>query len=126
VVKLKIKVTKEVLKETWDCGLPGKSIIIWNCPIAVAVREIFPTAEVAGTYIVIRDTNDYWNKFNISLPKEAKDFVAKFDCTPHDARPQLNELEFEVEIPDALLETINIDEIKQILKTSKTLELKEV
>lgn len=129
MTKLKIKVTKEVLKKSFLCGYgeieQGSTDYNQNCAIALAVRDIFPKAEVTKTLIfpLGRHFNEY--ALNIDLPEEAVDFVQEFDeayHTPSD-RLELPELEFEIDIPDELVERINIDELKPLLINHPTLEL---
>jgi len=41
-IKMKIKVTKEILKKSMWCGTSaGRGQIITNCAVALAVRDIF-------------------------------------------------------------------------------------
>ena len=62
---------------------------------------------------------------DIYLPLNATSFIINFDNlneTP-EKRLDLPEFEFEVELTDKIIESINIDEVKEIIKDSKTLEL---
>lgn len=141
MVKLKIKVTKDILKKSAHCGIyeDERDAVGHNCAIALAVREIFPHAWVCRTEIAVyraeEDILDLMRGFKcvapiakIYLPINAQWFIMNFDMLEGQPSERLlmEELEFEVEIPDVLLETINIDELREILKNSSTLELKEV
>jgi hypothetical protein len=122
-MKLKIKVTKEILRKSMLCGTTFGSKVAANCAVSLAVREIFPNALTGNDSIVIDSLN--LSKGEILLPYEAMVFIRKFDglkIIPH-LRPHLPELEFEVELPQDYIDSINIDEIKELLKDSKTLEL---
>jgi hypothetical protein len=120
--KLKIKVTKDILKKSMMCGtnIPGLNYPPENCAIAIAVREIFPKARVGCVLIYINDSFT-----NISLPLEASLFINKFDELVENPIERLNlpELEFEITLPESYINSINIDEVKEVLKNSETLEL---
>jgi len=110
-MKLKIKVTKDVLKRSAKCqSSPWK-----NCAIATAIREIFPVAGVMNSKIRIDGFPD------IFLPEAAQIFIKDFDKLQYSPSSRLNmpELEFEVNIPVELIETINISDIHK----SETLEV---
>lgn len=130
MIKLKIKVTKEILRKSQMCGMHADDAISSNCAIALAVREIFPHAHVT-------ERIEVWNKpflwgrngesciGTIDLPFEAIKFIDDFDNAMPWERTKMKEIEFEVEIPDWFLDTVNIDEVREVLKNSSTLELKE-
>lgn len=137
---LKIKITKEILKQSMMCGVKKEGIfssrIGANCAVALAVREIFPDAWVDGydilpflnKYVSLRDFMfKIQERYKIELPWDVRVFIQDFDCLASTPEERLNmpELEFEVSVPDNVIEKINIDEIKEILKTSKTLEIYE-
>lgn len=117
-MKLKIKVTKDVLRESMWCGTPmAKSATISdNCAIALAVRDIFPLAQVTPFNIKTNTGNLHPL---IYLPGNAKDFIREFDDLNPDERILLPELEFEIDLPQAVIDAINIDDIVK----SETLEL---
>lgn len=126
MTKLKIKVTEEILRKSQFCGtIYSTEPVIANCAIALAVRDIFPNALVADsmkscdTVILIGEERE----LEIELPLEAQMFVSAFDISTPEERTEMDELEFEVEIPEEVLKTIDIEEVKNILKTSSTLEL---
>jgi hypothetical protein len=119
MTKLKIKVTKEILDESKWCSYNMSS----NCAIACAIREIFPRAIVGYSRISIFVPGKQWPEY-VALPVEAQHFVREFDKSTAGERAAMSEIEFEIELPGVVVEMINIDEVKEILKTSKTLELK--
>jgi hypothetical protein len=135
-MQLKIKVTKEHIEKAKNCE--GFGEYQQNCAIALAVRDIFPDAHVElGMFFVKADFFKDWLKVltrstlmrfekehTIRLPEKAQDFISKFDNSSPEERCQLPELEFEVDIPDHILEEhINIEEIKEILNGHPTLTI---
>jgi hypothetical protein len=126
-VKLKIKVTKEVIERAKYCGHETDVVkamtnnITENCAIALAIRDIFPTATVGNDGIWI--LNKAHEKPEIKLPLIAQSFIDKFDTATVAGREKLSPIEFTINIPEKVINTINIDEVKKILATSTTLEL---
>jgi hypothetical protein len=129
MTKLKIKVTKEILKKSMYCGTKSESteLIVKNCAVALAVRDIFPEACVASRYICPfgSRSNPMGPEYDIELPQEASSFISRFDgyMAIPEMRLKMEEFEFEVEIPDIVIEQINIDEIKPLLENHPTLKL---
>jgi|SRR6187549_3843165 len=113
--KLKIKVTKNVLKQSMFCGLLDSGKITENCAIAIAVRDVFPKASVNHTAIVyqVGDYNNDIPSIKSLLPYEAMHFISLFDKSSPQERVFMPELEFEVEVPDSVIDAINIDDIKK-------------
>lgn len=126
-VKLKIKITKEILRETRGCSNETCAVQT-NCAVAVAIRDILPEASVDGEFINVRignwrdETIEY---IKILLPPKAQSFIVQFDKLAKypNERENIPELEFEVNIPNKLIETINIEEVKQLLVNHPNLEL---
>lgn len=118
MIKLKISVTEEILNG--DCVAQNGS----NCAIAKAVKQIFPFAHVQYDFIrpFTYMRTEWCNKvaYRIFLPKEAKKFIEEFD-SGHSVAP----ISFEVEIPDSVIEQINIEEIRPLLQNHPSLELIE-
>lgn len=117
-VKLQITVTKEILERTKNCSTDCK-VAIENCAIALAVRDVFPSAKVWGNYI------DPGKGFFgiILLPKPATEFICQFDDHDPEERAKMEPVSFEIEISDAIIEKINIDEIRPLLENHATLKL---
>src|ERR1035437_2976332 len=118
-VPFKIKVTKDILKLSRNCGQDEIEIIGKNCAIALAIKDIFPEVFVSGYYIHPFGSDDE-NKMahlEIPLPKIAQDFVRLFDsfCVIPSARLLLPEFEFEIFIPDEIIAEINIDEVRTLV-----------
>lgn len=127
MTRIKIKITKEILKESSDCNINGKKAGD-NCAIALAVRDIFPKAWITPVSILAEGLNFKRREscFVIPLPEEAVNFIRMFDNNSPEGRQEMNEREFELEIPDEALQLIGngeIEQVKQIISQSKTLEL---
>ena len=127
-MKLKITVTKDILKRSMMCGKPTEA---WsaenapnkNCAIALAIRDIFPNAEVHRQQILILTKPHS----TIKLPSEAVSFIDLFDGlrnTPEE-RLDLPEFSFEIDLPQEVIDSINISELTESLKNHETLELIE-
>lgn len=119
-MKLKIKVDKQTLQKSANCGLVGKGA---NCAIALSVRDVFPKAEVGRDAIWPFGCFAPETHTLISLPSSAKQFIHRFDIASPEGRVQMNEIEFEIDIPDDIISLINIDEIRPLLINHKNLEL---
>jgi hypothetical protein len=122
--RLKIKITKQILKDSMMCGSEFDEKTPTNCAVALAVREIFPDAGIGRT--LIRPFRSTLRRYlSIELPKDATDYIRLFDSlhkTP-EQRLALPEFEFEVDVSEDIISQINIEEVKEVLKNSKTLEL---
>jgi hypothetical protein len=104
MTKLKIKVTEENIRN-------GQAYSTLFCPIALAIRDVLPDARVSSEFIVD-------DGYTIILPQTARDFILRFDfpdCHLSPASP----FEFEIDIPDEIVDKINIEK----LKNHPTLEL---
>jgi hypothetical protein len=126
-VKLKIKVTKEILQRSAFCSGSG---ITEDCAIALAVRDLFPKASVSWRVIHTQGISkegffwlDPYPSKKILLPESARDFIEKFDLGTPSERMLIPELEFEVDVPDTVLEDINIEELKPLLENHPTLQI---
>ena len=114
-MKITVKITKETIRESINCGGSPS-----NCAVARAVREIFPYALVT-MYAIHFMGNSAID--DIKLPSKASDFIYEFDTTPSEDREDIKPLSFEIEVPEALIQKIGIGEVYRILSESKTLEL---
>jgi hypothetical protein len=130
-MKILIKVTKDVLKRSAECGHGAGSNVGSNCAVAVAVLEIFPNAWVSHAWIHLHDVNyptfgyatEHHAKHSIGLPPEASAFIALFDEAVPEERLKLDPISFEINVPDEVVSEIGIGEVYRILSESKTLEL---
>jgi hypothetical protein len=120
-MKLKIKITKSVIDRSLNCGTDGRSIS-QSCGIAVAIRDLFPKAAIWG--------EDWTSNTSLSCQfikstEDMKDFVIEFDSYLGDVQKlySLVGKEFEIDIPDEIIDEIGISQATQIINTSESLEL---
>lgn len=119
---LRIKVTKEILEKSSDCKVnKEKHLSIHHCAIAVALADIFPTCNISSHFM----KPDRSDRLIINLPPKATEFIYLFDKSTPEERRNLPEIEFEISIPDEVIEKINIDDIRLLLLNHPTLELVE-
>lgn len=130
---LRIKVTQAILNKAAYCGHikeNGKYIasddesvdVSSNCAIALAVRDVFPDARV-GPGEIIPFGNNIRHYSEIRLPEIASCFIMDFDNKMPAERKKMGILEFEVEVPDDVLQhafPIESD-LKEIFKNHSTL-----
>lgn len=92
-----------------------------NCAIALALKDVFGMVSVCDTVTIYGIYQGRKPYTCIPLPKDAIDFTISFDrlsCIP-ERRLLLPELEFEIDLPQEVIDAINIDDIVK----SETLEL---
>lgn len=123
--RIKIKVDKSVLEKSKNCGA---LMCTTNCAVAVAMREIFPTARVnnvaIGYYRNEEDGKGYDFIGISTLPIEARAFINLFDRTPVNERIHLPETEFEINVPDEVIDQIKIKgDLEEIFAQSSTMSL---
>lgn len=129
-IKLEILINQDILNRSANCvSFPGQ-----NCAIGLAIFEIFgKKSNVATDEIVILNEDLYKGeivlkskiKAQIALPLKAQEFIDKFDESLPHQRKLMTPFAFEIEIPDNVVEMINIDEIYKVLETSTCLKLVE-
>lgn len=117
-MKLKIKVTKEVIKQAMWCGtIQAMGDTARNCAVAIAIRDIFPEACVGedNLYITERELR------GIPIPFEAERFIQCFDNlrVQPEFRLCMNPMEFDLDIPNWAIDQINIE----ALEACPTMEL---
>lgn len=143
--KLEISITKDILELTKNCsgeGLPIKHRIGQNCAIGKAIFDIFPNSWTCDNEIFINRMPVYFTEkgymaenrsspswystsIPIALPSEAREFIEEFDESTPEERVEMQPFSFEIEIPDEVIEMINIDEVKEVLKEHHCLKLVE-
>jgi len=122
-LQFKINITKAILTHCKFCGCDGeKEKIGNNCAIAIALIDIFPEVYVTDDSIFPfgKKGKEDMN-LNLPLPAIARQFIKLFDgfrLTPQ-LRQLLTEFDFEIDIPDEVIEQINIDEIRRCLESTK-------
>ena len=87
------------------------------------VREFLPGAWVSSTCIL-----PFWGEDEnlgsaIKIPDSVTRFIIKFDKLYFDERINMEPIEFTVHLPEALIDSINIAEAREVLRNSTTLEL---
>jgi len=132
-MKVLIKVTEQILEKSRFCSQNNPDTankVGFNCAIALAIRDILPNAWVGGNCIYsnidnkIKSVSDLGIKDgDINLPTNAAEFISRFDRNRPEDRLNMEPISFEIDFPDELVEKIGIDEVKEILNNSKTLEL---
>lgn len=150
---LKIKVTKEILKKSAMCGFKNGKFsseenknIGANCALSLAVRDIFPNAWV-GRDFLCTDSDLFFrmseerketgvNKFTSAMEehpskfmfisREMTRFIEHFNLFSPEERKGMQEEEFDLPIPDAVIDAIDIEEVKKVLENSPVLSLEEV
>jgi len=121
-MKIKIKITKDILKKSMLCGIGINHNVKTDCAIAFALREIAPNASVTDLNIFWTGEMNYQDPVS-PLPTGAGEFIRKFDSLSYapGLRLYLPVFSFEIEFPDKLIERIGIGEIKNILSNSETI-----
>lgn len=116
---LLIKITPEVLERAKMCGTKEcKRAVVKSCAIAEAIQNIFPKSNTSAHYIRVY-LDDSADSIMIDLPKIATDFILLFDKTTPHLRPLMTPFSFTVELPDEVVERIDISDVEKSL----TLEL---
>jgi hypothetical protein len=126
-MKLKIKITQEVLEATKMCGTKGFMLkgskyesSAHNCAITYACRKLFINCVTvsSGIYMIYGETTKI-----ADLPRNATNFIKRFDKAIPEQRVKMKPFEFEIELTKEALDLITIDEITKVLETSTTLEI---
>ena len=129
-IKLEISITQDILNRSANCV----SNVGQNCAIGLAIFDIFGDKSwVESEQILISNTNYkegnvYRNKnviARIPLSNEAQEFIDEFDESLPHQRKLMEPFTFEIDIPENVIEMINIDEIYKVLETSTCLKLVE-
>ncbi len=120
-VQFKIRITRDVIEQCKNCDATNdQSEISRNCAIAFALQDIFPVVYVTNYYIFPFGISDEKRKdIKIVLPVVAQQFIKLFDgfSLMPNLRLLLPEFEFAINIPNEVIDEINIDEIKGIIKS---------
>jgi hypothetical protein len=112
MVPFKIQVTQAIIHQCKHVGVPGDTGAVGNvCPIAVTIKHMFPDAYVANEYLFPYGEH---TTSKIELPPVAKDFINLFDslCMMPNVRLKIPAFEFEIEIPDEVVEGIDVRDVQ--------------
>jgi hypothetical protein len=119
--QFKIAITKEIIAHCKNCDAGNETRIENNCAIAFALADIFPKVYVTNYCIFpFGIDGDKEKEIKIPMPLITQQFIKLFDgfrLTPN-LRLLLPEFEFIVEIPDEVIEQINIDEVRELLEVA--------
>jgi hypothetical protein len=115
-MKIKIHVTKEILRQSMHCSQSWEAASM-GCALSLAVRDLFPEAKVLVGHMLIM------NKYVITTTSKMDEFIGLFDRSEPEDRLEIPEQVFEFGIPDFVIDEIGITEAQEIIKNSKTLEL---
>jgi hypothetical protein len=149
---LKINVTKEIIERSAMCGFKGSidnpqseysKDYGGNCAFALAFREIFPKAMVNTDYTFAFGIPTLEEQLSsVSSEEKCKiieekygriehsdsmgDFISQFDdLSPLNRLSQLVPESFELEIPDYVIDKIDISTIQRVLQETPHLKLIE-
>ena len=118
--QFKIAITKEIIEHCKNCGTGNEAHKIEkNCAIAFALVDIFPNVYVTGYYIFPFGIETEKEKdIKIPIPVIAQQFIKLFDgfCLTPKLRLLLPEFEFTIDVPDEVVEQINIDEVRELIE----------
>jgi len=122
-VQLRISITKEIIEQCKNCGSENEEHEIGkNCAVALALIDIFPKVYVTNYYIFPFGIDcENVHVLKIPLPIIAQQFIKLFDgflLTPK-LRLLLPEFEFTIDVPDEVIEQINIDEVRELIEGSR-------
>ena len=120
--QFKIAITKEIIAHCKNCGTGNEAHQIENnCAIAFALADIFPGVYVTNYCIFpFGIGGDKEKNIKIPIPPIAQQFIKLFDgfsFTPK-LRLLLPEFEFMIDIPDEVIEQINIDEVRELIEAA--------
>lgn len=137
-MKFILKITKDILKKSSTCGSGIDNHFSSNCAFSLAFRELIPNTLVLNydTHFLRQNTGlrtyDLVNSrfpdeiAHISHTQDQTAFIKKFDNATIFDRIHMAEKEFEVEIPDNVIEYYYKDavEVAQKLINNPVLQLK--
>lgn len=128
---IKVYITKDILMRSMNCigNMVGQ-----NCAVALAIYDLFGNRSwVSGDMIEIFeeplsvDPQAIVVKpmYTIPLPVEAQDFIEHFDNLIHkrEQRLRMEEISFDIEVSDNVIDMINIDEVHRVLESCQSLSL---
>jgi len=120
--QIKIVITKEIIEHCKNCGNKNDEYEVGkNCAVAFALVDIFPDVVVTNYCFYPFGVGHGKENPLIPLPPIAQQFIKLFDAfalTPG-LRLLLPEFEFTIDIPDEIIELINIDEVRDLIKEDK-------
>ncbi len=129
-MKLLIKITKDVLKESMFCkniGTSESTMVGQNCAIGKAIFNLFGNKTWVSNNNIHYYKNgvnfDYSSDYTSILPQEARDFIEAFDKLTPEGRLTLPELRFVIDVPNEVIDWIGIPQVYKVLSESKSMNL---
>lgn len=124
-MKFKLVMTKDVIEKSLDCGKNGKQDLSNNCAFAVAFKELIPNVQVGlGRTAFFKDQYGARPISAVKQTDEQVDFIKVFDDLgkrgTYEARRGLIGEEFDVEIPDEVIEFYHGDAVKAAQKIANS------
>lgn len=119
-MKVTVKITKKVLKQSMNCGGGNDSDVQTNCAVALAVRDIFPQVKVQCNYY-----QPFGNQINANHNGES--FIKEFDKLVDSPKERLKlpETIIELQITEEILSELNKkNNWQEIVNNSENLTLK--
>lgn len=116
-MKFKLRITKDVLKKSSNCGrVGGVGSITRNCAFALAFNELVPNVAVTEYNVIFYkpESSETFAKVPTSTP--IVNFIIKFDTALVSERLEFPEQEFDVEIPDNVINFYYGDTVKAVQK----------
>lgn len=122
-VQFKIMITKDIIEHSKNCGTDNSNQEIGrNCAVAFALKDIFPDVYVTNFYIFPLGIDPKKGKdIKIIMPLIVQQFIRLFDgfCLTPNLRGLLPEFEFTIDVPEEVIDQVNIDELKELINDRK-------
>lgn len=114
-MKFKLRITKDILRKSMTCGTNYPEDVSTNCAFALAFNELVPNTSV-GLYLTWFYNENSEALSYTNLTTEQISFIRQFDrlVTEPEKRLLLPEQEFDVEIPDKVINHYYGDSVKAI------------
>ncbi len=118
--QFKITISKEIIAQCKNCGTDNDARLVENnCAIAIALTDVFPKVYVTNLFIFPFGID---SELKIPMPLIAQQFINLFDgfSLMPGLRILLPAFEFTIDIPDEVVEQINIDDVKELIEKTET------
>lgn len=114
-MKFKLKITKDILRKSMMCGTNYPEDVSTNCAFALAFNELVPNTSVGLHHTLFCNENSKALSYT-NLTTEQISFIRQFDilATEPEKRLLLPEQEFDVKIPDEVINYYYGDSVKAI------------
>lgn len=135
-MKLTIHINQQVLEHSKNCtpyGNPSETRVGQNCAIGKAIYDLFgdlswvssEEIEIFKDGVMFNERGLFTRKADwlIKLPFSARDFIGRFDELSPEQRVKMKPFDFEINIPNAVIRLISLEEIYKVLADSQTLSL---